>query len=385
MRVRRILLSIVLLGAVAPAACANADPRTEIAAAVEDAVAPLLAEHDIPGMAVGVTVGGRQYFFEYGVASRESGTPVTSDTVFEIGSLSKTFTATLAGLAEAQGAISLGAHPSRYLPALTGSPIDAVDLLNLGTYTAGGLPLQFPDTVADDDAAIAAYFQQFRPSAPPGQVRQYSNPSIGLLGHLSAMAMRRDFADALQSEVISGLGLNRSFVQVPSQAQDAYAWGYDKTDRPVRVNPGPLADEAYGVKSTAADLLRFVDLNIRPDGLAPPLRSAVEATHVSRVAVGPMVQGLGWEQYPYPVGLEQLVAGNSTAMATEPQPVTAVAPGTPATPTLFNKTGSTDGFGAYAAFVPQRGIGIVMLANRNYPNAARVTAALAVLNDIDGL
>jgi beta-lactamase class C len=53
-------------------------------------------------------------------------------------------------------------------------------------------------------------------------------------------------------------------------------------------------------------------------------------------------------------------------------------------PTLFNKTGSTGGFGTYVAFVPAQKIGIVMLANRNFPNAARITAAHAVLTKLAG-
>ena len=49
---------------------------------------------------------------------------------------------------------------------------------------------------------------------------------------------------------------------------------------------------------------------------------------------------------------------------------------------LFNKTGSTNGFGAYAAFVPSRRAGIVLLANRNYPIPARIDAAYAVLREV---
>ncbi len=51
---------------------------------------------------------------------------------------------------------------------------------------------------------------------------------------------------------------------------------------------------------------------------------------------------------------------------------------------LINKTGSTNGFGAYVAFVPARGIGVVILANRNYPIAARVQAAYRILAALDG-
>ena len=96
-----------------------------------------------------------------------------------------------------------------------------------------------------------------------------------------------------------------------------------------------------------------------------------------------MVQGLGWEQYPYPVTLERLLEGNSQSMLMEANPARLLrAPREPVKSTLFNKTGSTAGFGSYVLFVPEKKIGIVMLANRNYPIPARVKAAYAILQQL---
>lgn len=170
-------------------------------------------------MAVAVTVDGRQHFYEFGVVSKQTQAPVTRDTLFEIGSVSKTFTATLAGYAATRGVLNLDDHPGRYLPALAGTPIDRAELRNLGTYTAGGLPLQFPESVTDDEQMIA-YFQQFQPVTAPGKIRQYSNPSVGLLGHISARALGGQFTDLMQSQILTGLGLRRSFVDVTDEAMD---------------------------------------------------------------------------------------------------------------------------------------------------------------------
>jgi beta-lactamase class C len=162
-----------------------------------------------------------------------------------------------------------------------------------------------------------------------------------------------------------------------------YAWGHDKAGKPIRAAPGILDAEAYGVKSTAADMIRFVEANIRPETLDMPLRRAVEGTHIGYFKVDDMVQGLGWEQYPYPIALDRLLAGNSGGMVMESNAaVQLTPPRLPSDPTLFNKTGSTNGFGAYAAFVPAKKIGIVMLANKNFPVAARITAAHAVLRQL---
>ncbi len=347
---------------------------------VDAAVQPILAEHKVPGLAVAVTVEGRAFFFNYGVASRETNKPVDEATLFELGSVSKAFTATLGLYAQALGKLSLADRPSQYMPQLRGRPIDKATLLNLGTYTAGGLPLQFPAQVSDERLMVR-YFEDWQPDAKPGVQRRYSNPSIGLFGHLTALALQREFADAVEAELLPRLGLRHTYIRVPQSAMADYAWGYTQDNRPVRVNPGVFDAQAYGVKSTAEDMIRFVQLNLDTSSLDEPLRRAVEATHEGHFVVGGMVQGLGWEQYAYPVSLKTLLKGNSTTTLFEPNPALPVSVPL-AGPRLFNKTGSTAGFGAYVAFVPQQRIGIVMLANRSYPIADRVRAAFTIFGSL---
>ena len=380
---RRRLILGALSSTLSPAfAQSAARPLTDI---VGNVLRPLMAQFDIPGMAVGLTLDGNRHTFPFGVASKESAAPVTAQTLFEIGSLSKTFTATLATLAQAQGKLSLHDKPSRTMPALRGCAIDAASLLHLGTYTAGGLPLQFPDGI-DDEAQAIESLRTWKPAARPGAQRLYSNPSIGLLGHITGLAMQRDFAELAESELFARLGMRDTFLRVPASHLGAYAWGYNKANQPIRVNPGVFDMQAYGAKSNVVDLLAFLEANIDPSPLAPALRQAVEATHTGHFRVGTMVQGLGWEQYPFPVSLARLQAGNAPTMLFDPHAAHALARTRERQgPTLLNKTGSTNGFGAYAAFVPSRRVGIVLLANRNYPIPARIDAAYAVLREVGSL
>ena len=372
----------VICSAIFPLASHAADDATTLRVTVDTAMRAVMLEHDVPGLAVAVTVNGQSWFFNYGVASREKKTAVSEHTVFELGSISKTFTATLATYAQGQGSLSLDEHPGTWLPQLKGSAIDKASLLDLGTYSAGGLPLQVPDGVSDM-GQMMAYFQRWKPDAAPGAVRRYSNPSIGLFGHVAAIAMKSDFAGAMESVVFPQLGLQHTYVRVPATAQANYAWGYNQANKPVRVNPGVFDAEAYGVKSSAADMLHFVRENIDPAELPGPMRRALEATHVGYFDLGAMVQGLGWEQYPWPVSLERLLEGNAQSMIMEANPARRHnPPRAPVAPTLFNKTGSTGGFGNYVLFVPEKKIGIVMLANKNYPIPARVKAAYAILEQL---
>ncbi|MHC5748246.1 MAG: class C beta-lactamase [Nostoc sp.] len=350
---------------------------------VSETIRPIMEENNVPGMAVAVTVQGKRYFFNYGVASKESRQKVTQDTIFEIGSVSKTFTATLASYAQVSGTLSLLDNASKYLPALVDSSFNKISLLNLGTYTAGGLPLQFPENVNDQQEMIA-YYKGWQPSYAAGTHRLYSNPSIGLLGYLAARSMGKPFDELMEKKLFPKLGLTRTYLKVPQNQIGKYAYGYSKENKPIRVSPGVLDSEAYGVKTTASDMIQFVEANMNGTKLDATLQRAIAGTHTGYFKVGGMTQGLGWEMYTYPINLDRLLAGNSSQVSLKVNVVTRLAlPQSPQQNVLINKTGSTNGFGAYVVFVPVKGVGIVMMANKNYPISARVKAAYQILMALD--
>ncbi|SAK77232.1 class C beta-lactamase [Caballeronia ptereochthonis] len=376
--------AIFSFGAISVAAHAADADDARIRKTVDDTIKPMMALHGIAGMAVGVVVQGRPYVFDYGVASKETKQPVTRDTLFELGSISKTFTATLASYAQLEGDLSLNDPVSRHLPSLAGSEFGKVTLLNLGTHTPGGLPLQVPDDVHDNDQLLR-YFKSWRPAQPPGTIRTYANPGIGALGLITAKSMRQDFDALMQTRLFPALGLKHSYVDVPAAKQRDYAQGYGKDDAPIRMKGGVLSSEAYGVRSTADDMTRFMQINMNMVRIDPPFQRAVIATHTGYFHAGPLTQDLIWEQYPYPVALQSLLDGNSQSMILNATPVTAIEPPqAPRDDVWINKTGSTNGFGAYVAFVPKERVGIVMLANRNIPNDERVKAAYAIITSLVG-
>ena len=382
-KVKRPLLAIFFLLCAITAVSHAADvTQQQIKTTVDAAVQPVMAKYGIPGMAVGITVAGKSYVFTYGVASTATRQPVTRDTLFEIGSISKTFTATLASYAQVMGNLSLADKTCKYLPALQGAPFGNVSLLNLGTHTPGGLPLQVPENIKNNDE-LMRYFKDWRPAYPPGTRRTYSNIGIGTLGWITARSMRQDFATLMEQRIFPGLGMKSSYIHVPSPIWRTTPRDTPEDNTAIRMDSAVLSSEAYGVKTTAPDMIRFVEDNINPGGLDKPLERAVTETHTGYFQAGPMTQDLVWEQYPYPVTLNALLQGNSAAMAFDATPVTAIKPPeNPQEDVWINKTGSTNGFGAYVAFVPEKRMGIILLANKNYPNDARVAAAFKILTAI---
>lgn len=371
-----------LFAALTLLAASHASAAPSLKTQVDAAAKSMMQTYAIPGMAIAISHKGQSHFFEYGVASRESGQAVDRHTLFELGSISKLFTATLGAYAEARGTLNLSDNASQYLPALRGTAFDHISLLDLATYTPGGLPLQFPDAVSNEQQMLD-YYRNWQAVYPPGTQRLYSNPSIGLFGYLAAASLAEPFQQLMEKDLLPQLGMQESYVRIPTEQMEHYAWGY-REDKAVRVTPGALDAEAYGLKSSVTDMLRFIDANLHPDQLPAPLRQAISSTHRGYYQVGDMTQALGWERYTYPISLEKLQAGNSAEMALQPQSVARFSVPKPAEgDLLLNKTGSTNGFGAYILLLPARDTGLVILANRNYPNAERVRLALQLLESIE--
>ncbi|MGA8121957.1 class C beta-lactamase [Rouxiella badensis] len=349
---------------------------------IDSIIKPLMAQYQIPGMAIAVSINGKNTFYNYGVASKETHKAVSQNTIFEIGSLSKTFTATLANWAAQQGKISYSDAASHYIPELQGTAFDKITLLNLATHTSG-LPLFEPDHVKNN-AQLMAWFKQWKPAQPAGTQRIYSNMGIGLLGMIAAKSLNQPFTDIMQNRMLPALGMHNSYVQVPADKMGEYAQGYNKQNQPVRVNPGVLDAEAYGIKSSSADLIRYLNINLRTQPIDAKWQTAVDATHRGYYQVGQFTQDMMWENYAYPSALKTLLDNNGSQIISQPQPTQAINPPQPLLEqAIYNKTGSTGGFSTYALFVPIKKMAIIVLANKSYPNEARVKAAYEVMKAVD--
>ncbi len=357
----------------------NSSKDQEIKQLVDQNFKPLLEKYNVPGMAVGVIQNNKKYKTYYGLQSVQDKKAVNSNTIFELGSVSKLFTATAGAYAKNTGKISFDDTPGKYWKELKNTPIDQVNLLQLATYTSGNLALQFPDEVQTDQQVLT-FFKDWKPKNPIGEYRQYSNPSIGLFGEIVGLSMKQPFSQVLEKTIFPDLGLKHSYVNVPKTQMQNYAFGYNQENQPIRVNPGPLDAPAYGVKSTLPDMLSFIHANLNPQKYPANIQCAINETHQGRYQVNSMYQALGWEEFAYPATLQTLLDSNSEQIVMKPNKVTAISK--EPSVKMYHKTGSTNGFGTYAVFIPKENIGLVMLTNKRIPNEERIKAAYAVLNAI---
>lgn len=357
----------------------NTSKDQEIKKLVDQNFKPLLEKYNVPGMAVGVIQNNKKYEMYYGLQSVQDKKAVNSSTIFELGSVSKLFTATAGGYAKNKGKISFDDTSGKYWKVLKNTPIDQVNLLQLATYTSGNLALQFPDEVQTDQQVLT-FFKDWKPKNPIAEYRQYSNPCIGLFGKVVALSMNKPFDQVLEKTIFPALGLKHSYVNVPKTQMQNYAFGYNQENQPIRVTPGPLDAPAYGVKSTLPDMLSFIHANLNPQKYPADIQRAINETHQGRYQVNTMYQALGWEEFSYPATLQTLLDSNSEQIVMKPNKVTAISK--EPSVKMYHKTGSTNGFGTYVVFIPKENIGLVMLTNKRIPNEERIKAAYAVLNAI---
>ncbi|WP_343551212.1 class C beta-lactamase [Pantoea sp.] len=370
------LLATALTALLSTTACAS-DMEAEVSQVIE----PLMQQQGIPGMAVAVISKGQTHTFTWGMADVAQHRPVNQDTLFELGSVSKTFTGVLSAVAISKNEIALDDKASKYWPALSTPQWRDITLLQLATYTAGGLPLQVPDEVTNEKQ-LANFYQQWQPQWAPGKTRQYANSSIGLFGWLASKPSGLSFEQAMQQRVLTPLKLEHTYINVPDSTKSDYAWGY-RDGKPVHVSPGMLDAEAYGVKTTIKDMARWMQANIDPQQIADKtLQQALELAQTRFYRTDALYQGLGWEMLDWPQQSQMAVQGADNKIALGPQLVLDHQSHPRVKASWVHKTGATGGFGAYIAFIPEKQIGIVILANKNYPNTERVKAAMKIVDSM---
>src|SRR5215510_6220306 len=175
-----------------------------------------MAQYRIPGVAVGVLAQGREYVRGYGVTNVDYPVPVDGDTLFRIGSTTKTFTGTSVMRLVEQGTLALDATVRTYLPHFkTADPSVAsrVTLRQLLNHSAGWRGDDFEDTGPGDDA-LARYvvgMARLPQLTPLGTVFHYNNAAVVLAGHVLEAATGSTYERTIREQLLEPLGLAHSF------------------------------------------------------------------------------------------------------------------------------------------------------------------------------
>ncbi len=323
--------------------------RAEIAAAtrarIDEIASAPVAHGEAPAIMLGVISGSDRMIRAFGETALGSGVRPTATTEWEIGSITKTFTAMLLALYVQRGVVRYDDPLQKYVPdgvsvpSYHGRPIT---LLDLATHTSG-LPKD-PDLSGVrhlDTATMYQRLEAYQLTRAPGREFEYSNWGFALLAHALMRATGDDYQNLVEREICAPLAMVDTRIDLTPQEAARQAQGYSPEGfpRPHDNVTWPAFNGAGALRSTMDDMMRYLAYNMGQmktplDTLLPDLQKRWHRGGRARTGVG-----LAWQMVP--------MRGTHN--------------------TVIWKNGAASGFFSYIGFVKETGTGVIVLANRKVP------------------
>ena len=331
----------------------------------------LAANPQSAGVSIAVVRGGRTWFYNYGVADRIGRAPMTSDTLFPIASVTKTFTGTLLADAQLDGKLKLDDDVRTYLdgsyPNLEsgGRAIHIADLVD----HRSGLPFFIPDVPESQpdsktgepwltrigrldahssrDDLYADLHRVVLPG-PPGKDFHYSNAGAMLASYILERVYGRSYETLVTDRILKPLGMKDTYLTLTAPQEARVAKGYDGEGRVMPDNTEVLLG-AGALKSTARDMVKFVRWEMAESD------PAVILSHHSQTGPGAYAAGLNW----------QMLTSNDRR--------------------VIWQTGNIEGYNTYCITEPELKTGLVVFFNEadSKSNPAQGEMVNAILKGLD--
>ena len=299
---------ILLLAVAAPAVLGAARLTAQVTAPSDSAIGAILRERVQSKRAIGIVAAtldhGRSTIYTAG----SSGAPAVAldgNSVFEIGSITKVFTASLLADMVARGEVRLDDPVAKFLPTSVRVPSrngKQITLIDLATQSSG-LP-RLPNNLAPANnenpyadytvAQLYAFLSGYELTRDIGSRYEYSNLGVGLLGHALALKAGKSYEDLVTERILRPLGMNDTRIVLTPAMKSHLAPGHSASGNIVANWDLPTLAGAGALRSTANDLLKFLAANL--DSTSSPLGRVLATTHFVRRDVdgAQMRIGLNW-------------------------------------------------------------------------------------------
>ena len=294
-----------------------------------------------PSIAIGLVDEQGVRFYNFG-HTRSGGPEVSEHTIYEIGSITKVFTAILLAQQVLAGNMSLNDSINQYLPSEAQVPAKGEQAITLGSLSdhTSGIP-RLPANMAPANPKnpyadysveqMYVFISSYEPTREVGAAYEYSNLAQGLLGHILALHANLPYEQLVMNEIAQPLEMEETGITLSLPMQHNLAIGHagstetDNWDIPTLAGAGAL-------RSSTSDMVKFLAANL---GLTETsLRESMELTHrVRHSQAGEMRVGLGWH----------IKAGKEGD--------------------VIWHNGGTGGYRAFAGLVKETGKGVVVLTN----------------------
>jgi CubicO group peptidase (beta-lactamase class C family) len=346
---RRLYLALACLALYIMEARAQTPPPTTTAAPSDAEIRNILADRiDVQKQGVGIVIGvieprGRR-IVAYGALEKGDKRPLDGNTLFEIGSITKVFTALLAADMAQRGELKLDDPIAKYLPSTVKIPErngQQIAIVDLATHTSGlpRMPSNFlpkdPENPYIDYSVdqLYSFLSSYELHRDIGVKFEYSNLGFGLLGQVLARRAGMDYEKLVVTRICDPLGMKSTRITLSEPLRKRFAAGHSADLVTVSAWDIPTLAGAGALRSSANDLLIF--LAAMMDYTDNPLAAAQKATlSISRTTGGPfMDSAMGW-------GIDTRGGGE-----------------------IIWKNGGTGGYRTFIGYSPKTRVGIVALSN----------------------
>ncbi len=274
---------------------------TALDKAVDSVMQSFITQLNTVGASIAIFKDGKTYYYGYGETVKGNSSVPDNHTIFEIGSISKTFTATLLADAVNKGKIKLDDPVNKYLPdsipAITfdGVPVTIKSLIN----HSSGIP-RMPDNFGNDavdpykdydDGKMFSFYKSFKPTRKPGDKYEYSNLAVGTVGVILERVNKDRYENMLLNTICKPLGMNDTKEYLHQQDSARFAKGYDNGNYAAPWNFKAFMG-AGGIRSTAADMILYAQAQL---GTAPAaLNTDIQLTHTITFTSSDATLGMAW-------------------------------------------------------------------------------------------
>jgi len=333
---------------------------TEFKIKIDEVIQPLIDTNKSVGVSVGIIRGEDSAIFGYGRVNLNTGCQPDGDTIYEIGSITKVFTALSLAYMIENGLVNPTDSIGQFLPPSVQTPMydnTQIKLIDLASHLSG-LPRipsnlnNFKDYLTLDfvenpyasytPSRLYTFLSKYTLKNKPGTQYSYSNFGMGLLGHILASSQTKTYEDIVVSHICNQLGMNDTRIALSPDQKSRLAQGYQGVftishlclSFPAKNWSIPALSGAGALRSTVNDLIKFLSANM---GITQtPLSTSMYTTQVARHKIrSNMSIAMGWHiQYP-----------NSPDDA------------------IIWHNGGTGGYSSYMGFNKKHRTGVVILSN----------------------
>ncbi|MFM9837012.1 MAG: serine hydrolase domain-containing protein [Cyclobacteriaceae bacterium] len=251
--------------------------KTRLDSVVQNAVNDYMRNENVAGLSVGVLRNGEMFIYNFGETAKGSNKLPSVETIYEIGSITKTFTGIILAHAVKEGKVKLNDDIRIYLSGkfselqFKGQPIQLVHLSN---HTSG-LPSQpkivgtgkdpFDPSETFSEKVIADILQNISLDAPPGTRSEYSNFAVSLLGYILEKVYQQSYEQLLETYIFKPYKMTQSKIALIESDYKKFAQGYDVEGSNTKFWRNKLAEPAGGIRSTTNDMLLYIQEQLKAE------------------------------------------------------------------------------------------------------------------------